>query len=53
MREINSRKCAVREIIRQCKETVDAKIGENEKVYEVIRLLETNIMDLQSSLTNA
>lgn len=46
LRELNSKKCHTREVITQCKETVDAKIAENERVYEVIRLLETNMMDI-------
>ena len=38
----------MRELINQCKETVDQKIEENEKrVYEMVRVLEVNIMDLQ------
>ncbi|TNV80208.1 hypothetical protein FGO68_gene16490 [Halteria grandinella] len=47
LRELNSKKCSVREVIGSCKETVDAKIAENERVYEVIRVLETNMMDIQ------
>lgn len=46
LRDLNRRKSYAREMIRQCKEAVEEKISENERVYEAIRLLETNIMDI-------
>jgi uncharacterized protein YfaQ (DUF2300 family) len=50
LKDLNSQKCQVRELIKACKSTVDEKIAENERIYECIRVLETNVMDLQSLL---
>jgi len=51
MRDLNSRKAVLRERANQCKETVETKIEENEKrVYEVIRVLEGNVMEMQEAI---
>lgn len=51
MRDLNSRKAQLRAKAAQCQELVEAKIQENEtRVYEVIRLIEGNILDIQEGL---
>ncbi len=48
IRELNSRKCKLRETLSNIKETLENKQSLNERIYEIIRKLEANIFELQA-----
>ena len=41
MKDISKKKSAIREMMIQCKETVKTKLTENDRVYEIINMIET------------
>ena len=50
IRELNCRKCQIRETLLNLKETLENKQNLNERIYEIIRKLEANIFELQALL---
>ena len=48
MRDLNRKKAMLREQNKQCKELVDIKHAENSKLYEIMREIQSNLMELQA-----